>query len=207
MRHPLTFLKALTLASLVLLGDASAFAQHFEQGLKDPRIISPAGLGPSYSGLTGAGVGLVSKKPLFGVAAGDFIIQPRLFLEGSYNSNFFRVDTRNASPEGALTLHVRPGVALFNPQFDKVAVSLGLDLDVFVPASSNKAVTDQTNVGGNAKLAVALFPKSALTLTLNEHFNRTIWMRPTTSSATTTSPTSTTTSTTCASSRRGASTR
>ena len=112
MRHPLTFLKALTLASLVLLGDASAFAQHFEQGLKDPRIISPAGLGPSYSGLTGAGVGLVSKKPLFGVAAGDFIIQPRLFLEGSYNSNFFRVDTRNASPEGALTLHVRPGVAL-----------------------------------------------------------------------------------------------
>lgn len=182
MRHPLTRFMVLTAASLALLGAAPAFAQHFEQGLKDPRIMSPAGLGPSYSGLTGAGVGLVSKKPQFGVAAGDFIIQPRLFLEGSYRSNFFRVDTRNADPEGAMTLHLRPGVALFNPQFDKVAVSLGLDVDVFVPVSSNEAVTNQTNVGGNAKLAVALFPKSALTLTLSEHFNRTIWMRPTTSS-------------------------
>ena len=178
MRHPLIF-QALT-AALVLAG-APASAQHFEQGLRDPRVISPIGLGPQYSGLTGAGVGLVSKKPRYGVAAGDFIIQPRFFLEGSYRSNFFRVDTRNADPEGAFTLQLRPGVALFNPQYDKVAVSLGLDADVFVPISGNEAATDQTNVGGTARLSVALFPKSAFTLTLHEQFNRTIWMRPTVS--------------------------
>jgi len=181
MRIPLTRFMVLATASLVLLGVTPASAQHFEQGLRDPRVMSPVGLGPTYSGLTGAGVGLLSKKPKYGVMAGDFIIQPRLFAEGSYRSNFFRVDTRNDDPEGALTFHIRPGVALFNPQFDKVAVSLGLDVDVFVPMGEEQ-VTDQTNVGGNVKLAVALFPKSALTLTLNEHFNRTIWMRPTVTS-------------------------
>ncbi|TNF29646.1 MAG: hypothetical protein EP329_15290 [Deltaproteobacteria bacterium] len=180
MRIPLKRFLVLT-ASFALLGVTPAFAQHFEQGLKDPRVMSPAGLGPAYSGLTGAGVGLLSKKPEYGVNAGDFIIQPRLFLEAAYRSNFFRVDTRNGDTEGAMILHIRPGVALFNPQFDKVAVSLGLDVDVFAPVSSNETVTDQTNVGGNARLAVALFPKSALTLTLSEHFNRTLWMRPTVS--------------------------
>lgn len=154
-------------------------AQQFEQGLVDPRLLSPAGLGPQYSGLTGAGVGLLSKKPSYGVEAGDFIIQPRFFLESNYRSNFFRVDTRSAEATGVMSLQVRPGVALFNPQYDKVAVSLGVDVDVFLPMSGDDTVTDQTNVGGNAKLAVAFFPKGALTLTLHEHFNRTLWMRPT----------------------------
>jgi len=178
MRHPQIF-TALGLAALTLLvGTPEVSAQQFDQGLRDPRIISPVGLGPQYSGLTGAGVGLLSKKPLYGVEAGDFIIQPRLFVEGAYNSNFFRVDTRNDDPQGVLAFHFRPGVALFNPQFDKVAVSLGLDVDVFAPVSSEETVTDKTNVGGTARLAVALFPKGALTLTLNEHFARSIWMRP-----------------------------
>ena len=100
---------------LVVVAAAPASAQNFEQGLRDPRLISPAGLGPVYSGLTGAGVGLLSKKPAYGVLAGDFILQPRFFLEGSYNSNFFRIDDRNGDAEGVFTTHIRPGVALFNP--------------------------------------------------------------------------------------------
>lgn len=166
------------LGVLVVATAVPASAQNFAQGLRDPRLLSPAGLGPTYSGLTGAGVGLLSKKPAYGVLAGDFILQPRFFLEGAYNSNFFRVDDRNVEPEGVFTTHIRPGVALFNPQYDKVAFSLGLDVDVFLPVSGNSSVTDQTNVGGTANIAVALFPKSAFTLTLHEEFNRTIWMRP-----------------------------
>jgi len=168
----------LALLLLVLLLVAStASAQQFEQGWSDPRLISPAGLGPRYSGLVGAGVGLLSKKPSFGVSAGEFVLQPRFFLESEYRSNFFRVDARNADPEGALALHVRPGLALFNPDYDDVALSLGVDVDVFVPFGPER-ITDRTNVGGTARVAVGLFPRGALSLTLHERFERTLWMRP-----------------------------
>ncbi len=162
---------------LVLAGAPPVAAQQFEQGWIDPRIISPAGLGPRYSGLLGAGVGLLSKKPRFGVSAGEFILQPRFFLESEYRSNFFRVDTREADPEGVVSLHVRPGVALFNPDYNDVAMSLGVDLDVFVPMGDER-VADQLNLGGVARLAVALFPRSTFSVTLYETFERTLWMRP-----------------------------
>jgi len=162
---------------LILGVGSTAGAQQFEQGWSDPRLISPAGLGPRYSGLLGAGVGLLSKKPRFGVSAGEFILQPRFFLESEYRTNFFRVDSREATPEGAFSLHVRPGVALFNPDYNDVAMSLGVDLDVFVPTGP-KRVSDQTNIGGVARLSVGLFPRSALSLTLHETFERTLWTRP-----------------------------
>ncbi|MFO0750258.1 MAG: outer membrane beta-barrel protein [Myxococcota bacterium] len=155
-----------------------ARAQEFEQGWGDPRIISPAGLGPRYSGLVGAGVGLLSKKPRFGIAAGEFVIQPRFFLESEYRSNFFREDSRNGDPDGVFSLHVRPGVALFNPEFENVALSMGLDLDVFVPMTGGSDATDQTNAGGKAHVSASFFPKKALTLTLHETFERSLWMRP-----------------------------
>ncbi len=154
-----------------------ASAQDFVQGWSDPRIISPAGLGPRYSGLLGAGVGLLSKKPRFGISAGEFVLQPRFFLESEYRTNFFRVDTRDADPEGVVSLHVRPGVALFNPDYNDVAMSLGVDLDAFIPFG-DKTISDQTNLGGTARLAVALFPRSTFSLTLHETFERTLWMRP-----------------------------
>ncbi len=177
MRHPQILQALVATASLMFVG-TSVWAQTFDQGLGDPRIISPAGLGPSYSGLTGAGMGLTSKKPKYGIEAGDFVLQPRFFLEGGYRTNFFRTDSRDAEPEGVMELHVRPGVALFNPSFDKVALSMGLDVDVFLPVSGEDRVSDQTNVGGTARMALALFPKSSLTLTLHEEFDRAIWMRP-----------------------------
>ncbi len=161
----------------LVLGAPRVHAQEFAQGWNDPRILSPAGLGPRYSGLLGAGVGLLSKKPSYGISAGEFILQPRFFLESEYRSNFFRSDPRNADPEGVMALHVRPGVALFNPDYDKVAMSFGVDLDVFVPFGDEQ-VSNETNLGGVARLAVALFPRSAFTLTLHETFERTLFMRP-----------------------------
>jgi len=152
-------------------------AQEFVQGWSDPRLISPAGLGPRYSGLLGAGVGLLSKKPRFGISAGEFVLQPRFFIESEYRTNFFRVDPRDADPQGAVSLHVRPGVALFNPDYNDVAMSLGVDLDVFVPFG-DESISDQTNLGGVARLAVALFPRKTFSLTLHETFERTLWTRP-----------------------------
>jgi hypothetical protein len=168
---------ALALALLLASTVRDGRAQEFAQGWQDPRIISAAGLGPRYSGLVGAGVGLLSKKPNFGITAGEFILQPRFFLESEFTSNFFRADQRNGEPEDAMTLHVRPGLAVFNPDYDDVALSMGLDLDVFVPFGS-EAVSDKTNLGGRAQVAAAFFPRSTFTLTLNESFERTLWMRP-----------------------------
>jgi len=168
---------ALTLATTVSTLAPRASAQEFEQGWSDPRIISPAGLGPRYSGLLGAGVGLLSKKPRYGISAGEFVLQPRFFLESEYRTNFFRVDSRDADPTGAVSLHVRPGVALFNPDYNDVAMSLGVDLDVFVPFGDS-SISDQTNLGGVARLSVALFPRSTFSLTLHETFERTLWTRP-----------------------------
>ncbi len=167
-------------AGVVLVAAAvapRAQAQEFEQGWTDPRLLSPAGLGPRYSGLVGAGVGLLSKKPNFGISAGEFILQPRFFLESEYRTNFFRVDSRDGEPEGAMALHVRPGVAVFNPDYNDVALSMGLDLDVFVPFGEDR-ISDQTNLGGRAQISAAFFPRSSFTLTLHEAFERTLWMRP-----------------------------
>jgi hypothetical protein len=47
--------------TIVLAMAPRAGAQQFEQGWSDPRLISPAGLGPRYSGLIGAGVGSCSR--------------------------------------------------------------------------------------------------------------------------------------------------
>jgi hypothetical protein len=167
-----------TLTFVALLATAQVGrAQDFVQGLSDPRIISLSGLGGAYSGFVGAGIGLLSRKPQFGIEAGEFILQPRFFLESEYRSNFFRQDSRNADAVGALTLHVRPGVALFNPQYDLVAFSFGTDLDVFLPFGEG-AVSNQTNIGARAQISAAFFPKSNFTLTLYDRFERQIWMRP-----------------------------
>jgi len=168
----------LLILAMTSLSGVSARAQQFEQGMTDPRLLSPAGLGPRYSGLVGAGVGLLSKKPRFGVTAGEFVIQPRFFLEGEFRTNFFREDSRADDPDAVFALHLRPGVALFNPEFDRVALTVGLDLDVFMPLTGGDVATDQTNVGGRAQVSAAFFPKSPFTLTLHERFERTLWMRP-----------------------------
>ncbi len=165
---------------------APAHAQNFVQLVRDPRLISPAGLGPNYSGLTGGGFGLPSRRPNFGIETGEFVIQPRFLLEGSFTSNFFRVDERTiirdveANPSGVFVTHLRPGVGLFNPSPSNVALSLSLDADVMMPVSDREAVQDQSTVGGLASASVAFFPKSALTLVLHEQFQRTLWMRPAT---------------------------
>lgn len=174
---PAKLLGAFAAVALVAAVLPGAKAQTFEQGYDDPRIISPAGLGPSYSGLIGAAVGLVSKKPRFGLQAGEFIIQPRFFLESEYRTNFFREDTRNGPAEGAFALHVRPGVAIFNPEFDTVAFSLGLDVDGFIPIGPDD-ISKQANAGGKARFSAAFFPKKAFTLTLHDEFDRSLWTRP-----------------------------
>jgi len=171
------------LAALVLW---PAVAQAVAPGSgRGTTLVSPAGLGPRYTGYTGAGVGLVEKDPKYGVKAGDFVIQPRFFAELSYNSNFFRSSTRSVLlatdiEEGALITHLRPGVGIFNPKFNIVAVELTLDADIMLPIDVQDSVFDvfdQFNVGGTANARISFFPKGVLTFTIAERFRRELWRR------------------------------
>ncbi|MGM0574835.1 MAG: hypothetical protein ACQEXJ_03770 [Myxococcota bacterium] len=168
-------------STAVALGLTASAAQAVEGvGTTDPRVISPGSLGAEFSGLTQAGMGLPRTTPKYGLRAGEFIIQPRFFVEGAYTSNFFRVDTRDetAEEEGVFSLHLRPGLAVFNPEYDKVSFKLGVDANVLLPFSDQDRVTKQKDVGLEADARVALFPKGALTLTFADSFNRQLWMRP-----------------------------
>ena len=150
-----------------------------------PTLLSPAGLGPRYTGYTGAGVGLVEKAPEWGIRAGDFVILPRLLVELGYNNNFFRASTRSillaaSNEEGAFVTRLRPGIGVFNPKFDIVAVELSVDADIMIPVDVTDSAIDvfeQFNVGGNAAATVSFFPKGALTFTLSERFSRELWRR------------------------------
>lgn len=155
----------------------NARAQDFAQGLEDPRILSLTGLGGRYSGLVGAGVGLSPLTPKFGVRLGDFVLQPRFLLESDYRTNFFRQDSRNGAAVGALALHLRPGLAVFNPQYDAVALSFSSDFDVFMPLGE-ESVSSRSNVGAQAQVAAAFLPKRPVSFTLYDRFERQIWMRP-----------------------------
>ena len=172
---------AICVAACGLLSAGAAQAAELE----DPRIISPAGLGPAYSGLTGAGVGLQSVTPQFGFKAGDFVIQPRFFLEGMFTSNFFREDTRNVGSDGnavetdpVFAFHLKPGIAIFNPDYSWAAFTFGVDADVRLPVSTKKSVTRETNVGVNADLQAVFFPKGLLSFKISEHFDRQLFVRP-----------------------------
>lgn len=154
------------------------------------RLLSPAGLGPEYSGLTGVGIGLEPSSAEFGLKAGDFVIQPRLFLEGAYTTNFYRSDPRsivNNVPTplvDVFMLQLRPGMGLYNPGFTNVAVSMGVDANVRLPLTGTKQETDQVDVGGVAHAAFSFFPKGPFNLVLHEQFRRDLWTRPASSDAT-----------------------
>jgi hypothetical protein len=174
------------LAAAALLGLVAAPVAARAAWGDGARIISPAGMGPQYTGFTGATLGLGSEDaPSYGVRVGDFVLLPRLFVMGTYTSNFFRVDERtlsgrgNATETGAFLLQLRPGVGLYNPNFTKVALSMALDADIYLPLTGGEAATDQMNVGGTATVDATFFPKGALTFSLHELFQRDIWMRAT----------------------------
>ena len=182
MRRP-TWMLLLVLALCAIPN--SVTAQKFSQEAGTPsRLLSPAGLGPDYSGLLGVGAGLQPATAEFGIKAGDFVVQPRLFLEGAFTTNFYREDARSLVSERTTELtdvflmHLRPGIGMYNPGFTKVAVTAGIDANLRLPLSGSEQVTDQIDVGGVAHLAVSLFPRGPFTFVLHEQFRRDLWNRP-----------------------------
>jgi hypothetical protein len=166
------------LISTALLVAASPVAYAAVSSPGEVRLISPRGLGSGYAGITGAGEGLPSPLPKFGFAAGTFILQPRLLLESQFSSNFFKNDSRVADEVMALAFRIRPGIGIFNPDYDWFGIKFGLDLDVFVPASDDDSVMDQTNVGVSSLLSIDLFSKSAFSLVIEDQFKRELLVRP-----------------------------
>ena len=140
---------------------------------------SPTSLG-AYSGVTQTGEGLPNTRPKFGIRAGDFVVQPRLFIESMYSSNFFREDDRNVNSEisDVMALHLRPGLAIYNPGFTNVAFSLAADADGHFPLGDEERVKAQQDLGGDVHGKLNLFPKRALSMALNGRFKRELWTRP-----------------------------
>tara|TARA_B100000530_G_scaffold196589_2_gene125018 strand:+ start:40 stop:1428 length:1389 start_codon:yes stop_codon:yes gene_type:complete len=140
---------------------------------------SPTSLS-AYSGVTQTGEGLPNTRPKFGIRAGDFVVQPRLFIESMYSSNFFREDDRNTDVElsEVMALHLRPGVAIYNPGFTNVAFSLAADADGHFPFGEEERVQAQQDLGGDVHGKINLFPKRALSMALNGRFKRELWTRP-----------------------------
>jgi hypothetical protein len=107
-------------------------------------------------------------------------VQPRLFVESLYSTNFFREDPRNEGTElsEVMALHLRPGVAIYNPGFTNVAFSLAADADGHLPLGSEERVAAQQDLGGDVHGKINLFPKRALSMALTGQFKRELWTRP-----------------------------
>ena len=146
----------------------------------DPTLVNPIGLGSNYTGPVKAGLGITHTDTLYGISAGEFVIQPRFLMETELTSNFFKVDTRNLDTEETLAfnLHLRPGVGISNPNASSVKLNFTTDLDVLVPLSGDEAVTDQTNVGVESRAAVTFTLKRLMSFTLKENFWRDLLVRP-----------------------------
>jgi hypothetical protein len=75
-------------------------------------------------------------------------------------------------------MRLRPGVAIYNPGFTNVAVSLAADADALLPFGDEDRVKDQADLGGDVHGKIDLFPKRALTMALTGRFKRELWTRP-----------------------------
>ena len=142
----------------------------------DPMVINATDFGPRYVGILTSGMGLGSEE--FGLKAGEFVIQPRFFLETAFSSNFFRVDTRDEEELGVFSLHLRPGLAVFNPEYDVVSLNVKIDGDVMVPLTEDEAAFAQTNMGVRADVGATFFPRGIVSFSIEDRFVRSLWTNP-----------------------------
>ena len=88
-------------------------------------VTQPCGIGSGLFRALGVGAGLQPTTAEFGIQAGDFVVQPRLFLEGAYTTNFYREDPRSqvSGQTTELTdvfmMQLRPGIGMYNPGFSR----------------------------------------------------------------------------------------
>lgn len=144
----------------------------------DPAVVSPANLGPEYTGFLRAGLGIVSQeKATYGFRAGEFVIQPRFLAEATVTDNFFKVDDTRKK-EFVFSTHLRPGIAIYNPDYKLVSLNFTTDIDVLVPASEKAAIADQTNIGANAKAKVGFHIDRLMSISIVDSFARTLLVRP-----------------------------
>ena len=174
LREPKSLLVALALVGFL------AIESHAKRPGPDPTLVNPIGLGSNYTGPVRAGLGITHTDTLYGIAVGEFVLQPRFLAETELSSNFFKVDTRNVDVDETLafSLHLRPGIGIQNPNASTVKFNFSTDLDVLVPLSEDEAVTDQTNVGVESRAAVTFTLKRLMSFTLKENFWRDLLVRP-----------------------------
>ena len=113
----------------------------------------------------------VADESLRGVRFGDFVFVPSLGIEGRYNSNVFRQDSREGRSEaGILTL--RPGFTLANPTPSWLRLTWDASVDVNFWFSSDENATRQGRIAADTGLRAEFLPRSVVGFFIADRFVR-----------------------------------
>ena len=126
---------------------------------------------PAY-GKVGLSLPPVRDQASRGVRGGEFIFIPFVSLEGRYNSNIFRQDSREASLPWTAILTVVPGFKLHNPTYSWVKLTWDADLRVNQYWSSNEEARKQGRIGVDTSLRADFFPRSVFGFFIADKFIR-----------------------------------
>jgi hypothetical protein len=108
-----------------------------------------------------------------GVHFGDFVFVPFLGIEGRYNSNVFRQDSREGRSEaGILTL--RPGFKLSNPTPSWLKLTWDASVDVNFWFSKDKNAAKQGRVAADTALRADFLTRSVVGFFVADRFVRTV---------------------------------
>jgi len=111
-----------------------------------------------------------------GAHLGDFVLVPSISLEGRYNSNVFRQDSREGRSEAGI-LTIRPGFKLANPTPSWLKLTWDASLDLNFWFSKDKNATKQGRVAADTSLRAEFLTRSVVGFFIADRFVRSVQPR------------------------------
>jgi len=146
------------------------------KGLKSWLMLAGAVVTLGFSGVSRGDVGLalppVTDDAVRGVRGNGFIFVPFVSIEGRYNSNIFRQDSREASLPWTAILSVVPGFKLENPDFSWVKLTWDAQARIHQYFSDNEQAKRQGRIGVDTSLRADFFPRSVVGFFIADKFIR-----------------------------------
>jgi hypothetical protein len=118
-----------------------------------------------------------------GFKTGDFLLIPLLAVEGRYNTNVFRQDSKEGSA-AATVLTITPGLRLKNPNGSWLKLSLETSAGIHQYFSSDENATKQGRISAEADFRSDFFPKSVVGFFVQDTFRREVQPRNLSTSST-----------------------
>ena len=125
---------------------------------------------------TGLALPAVSDDAVRGFRLGEFVLVPVVGLEGGYQSNVFRQDSRE-NPASAATLTVKPGFRLRNPEPSFMRLVWDGTFGYTHWFSDNEDAKSQGRFSAGTSLKAEILPKSVFGLVVGDTFVREIQPR------------------------------